>query len=69
MLWGDLHCRSNQLFNCSVSKNINYMKISLHIASYRAAAYDVICLKAIVLPDGKTMECYMAMGGNSPHFC
>ena len=62
MLWGDLHCRGNQLFNCSVSKNIKYMKISLHIASYRAAAYDVICLEAIVFPGGKAMECLYGNG-------
>ena len=35
---------------------------------YRAAACDVICLEAVVLPSGKTMERSYAMGGNSTHF-
>ena len=33
---------------------------------YRAAMCDVICLEAIVLPGGKTME---RLYGNSPRFC
>ena len=30
--------------------------------NYRAAVCDVICLKAIVLPGGKTMECLYGNG-------
>ena len=29
---------------------------------YRAAVCDVICLKAVVLPGGKTMECLYGNG-------
>ena len=32
------------------------------INSYRAAACDVICLGAVVLPGGKTMECLYGNG-------
>ena len=31
-------------------------KSILNIYSNRAAAYDIICLEAVVLPGGKTME-------------
>ena len=53
---------------CIYKKNY-FINTTRYLASYRAAACDVICLQAVRYLVAKLWTVHMAMGGNSLHFC